>query len=106
MDIKYAIVSSDESHYLDYWPIICDAWIKIGIEPVLVKISKDIDDWSFGHLHNHTIINLPQIPNIKASLQAQIGRMWAYKLLTGNCIMSDIDMFPISESYFKLTAKP
>jgi hypothetical protein len=105
MEIKYAIVSSDESEYLDYWPIISKAWQKLGIEPVLVKIQSNINECILSIDNGFLIIKLPLIPNIKSSLQAQIGRIWAYKILDANCIISDIDMYPISESYFKDTVK-
>lgn len=106
MEINYSIVSSDDSYYLDYWPVIKDAWNKIGIKPVLVKISPTNHNYeSTIQYQDYTVIYLRQIPNIKTSLQAQIGRIWAYKMLKGNCIMSDIDMMPISESYFKERAK-
>lgn len=101
MEINFAIVSSDESHYLDYWPIVSEAWSwKMDITPILVRIVKGIHPKSENSKYG-TIINLPEIPNIKSSLQAQIGRIWAYKMLSGNCIMSDIDMLPISKSYYK-----
>ena len=98
MKIDYAIMSSDESHYLDYWPLVSKVWQRFGIKPVLIKITKD--EYSF-YDNDVILINLPLLPNIKSSLQAQIARIWAFKILNGNCIISDIDMMPLSESYFK-----
>jgi hypothetical protein len=123
MEIHYSIVSSDDSHYLDYWTTIKQAWFDIGITPVLVKIAtdeeinkfkwKDTDGLCVEHcleiddelIERSQTIYLRQIPGIKSSLQAQIARLWAYKLLDGNCIMSDIDMLPISGNYFHSIAE-
>jgi hypothetical protein len=98
MKINYAIVSADDSYYLDYWPIINKGWSRIGIEAVLVRITgKDV---TIQKSETEFIITLSEIPEIKTSLQAQLGRLWAYKMLQGNLLMSDIDMLPLSETYF------
>jgi len=97
--IKYAIVSADNSHYLDYWNIISNAWIKMGITPVLVHINGDD---TIINLKDDTMkITLPELKGIKTSLQAQIGRIWATKYLSGKFIFSDIDMMPLNKNYFQ-----
>jgi hypothetical protein len=93
MNIDYAIVSSDDSEYFDYWPIIYKAWKKIGIEPILFYVSED-------EVFGDNIIWLKKVDGIKTSLQSQIARIWAYKVLTGNLLTSDIDMMPLSKDYF------
>lgn len=96
--IKYAIVSSDNTHYLDYWPTIEKAWNKIGIHPILVQIN--------GSKHNmvqtatETVYFVPQIDGIRTSFQAQMVRLWIMTQLKGSCIISDIDMMPLSKAYF------
>lgn len=100
MKIDYAVVSSDDSEYLDYWPCVAAAWRQIGITPVLMYVGTRTDLTYFRRY------NLPPISGIKPSLQAQIARIWAFKLLQGNCILSDIDMMPLSGQYFHGTAEP
>ena len=104
MTIDYAVVSADNSDYLDYWPAVSKAWRKIGIEPILVYVGPfNAHVWALGRSE---VYRLPAIDNVKSSLQAQIARIWAFNLLEGNCILSDIDMMPLSGSYFRDTAAP
>lgn len=99
MKIDYAINSSDDSPYLDYWETVKNGWNRIGIKPVLIRITNEV---GFKKLNTEDCVEiiLKPIDGIKISLQAQIARIWAYKLLSGNCIMSDIDMMPVSSEYF------
>lgn len=96
--IKYAIVSSDNSHYLDYWPTIEKAWNKIGIHPVLVQINGLRHD--MVKTPTETVFFLPEIDGIKSSFQAQMSRLWIMTKLSGSCIISDIDMMPLNKEYF------
>jgi hypothetical protein len=96
--IKYAIVSSDNTHYLDYWPVISKAWNKIGIHPILVQINGSKHDMI--ETAEETVYFLPQIDGIKTSFQAQIARLWIMTKLNGSCIISDIDMMPLNKAYF------
>lgn len=96
--IKYAIVSSDNSEYFDYWPVIEQAWNKIGITPILVHISGNEIKMEGN------VITLPEIDGIKSSFQAQMARMWVMTMLQGSCLISDIDMMPLSRKYFCDTA--
>jgi hypothetical protein len=105
LQINYAIVSSDNSHYLDYWPVIKKGWERIGVTPILIEVRK-------GGPEGATITSdsiyytLPLIEGIKPVLQSQIARIWAYKMFSGNIIMSDIDMLPINGDYFTECASP
>jgi hypothetical protein len=96
MKIDYAVMSCDDSHFLDYWPVVAKAWERIGIDPILFFVGER-RDWP---VLDTRIRFLPVIPLVKTSLQGKIARLWAYKILVGNCIMSDIDMMPLSREYF------
>jgi hypothetical protein len=101
MEIEWAVNSSDENPmYLDFWPVVKSAWLKIGIKPLLIIVAGDEPKWE---LENYTI-TLPLVRGIKPSFQAQIARIWAWKMLDGNLLMSDIDMMPLSRNYFYGTA--
>jgi hypothetical protein len=100
MELKYAVVSSDSNpEYLDFWPYVAKAWKRIGIEPVLLYIDKappSNDAHQYGR-----VIYLESIPEWGIAQQAQCIRFWAAKILDAPFIISDIDMLPISEEYYK-----
>jgi len=99
MKIDYAIVSSnDDPLYLDFWEIVKPLWLRLGIKPVLVKIDE-IDDVIENE--NFIIYKFKKIENVNVGLQAQISRLYVTKFFKNKiCLTSDIDMFPISKSYF------
>jgi hypothetical protein len=102
--INYAIVSCDENpYYLDFWPVVAWAWKRIGIEPVLLKVCSGHKIYNDEH---GLVIEMPLVPGIKPSFQSQVVRNWAWKLLDGNLILSDIDMLPVSREYFHGNAEP
>jgi hypothetical protein len=91
---RIVIVSSDDSHYMDFWPLVKHAWFKLGLEPVLAHVSNDMTD-------SQDIIDLPIIEDIPVSLQAQVSRWYVSKFFPNCMVMtSDIDMMPLSKKYF------
>ena len=101
MEIKYAIVSSDENPlYYDFWSIVRDLWSKhIGIKPVFLFIC-DIDE-VIDH-GEYIIHKVKRIEGVDTGLQSQIIRMYATKFYPNDiCITSDIDMLPLGKEYFK-----
>ena len=99
MELKYAVVSSDSKpEYLDFWPYIANAWRRIGIEPVLLYIDRHEPS---DEVKSHgTVFYLESIPEWSIAQQAQCIRFWAARLLDAPFIISDMDMLPISGSYF------
>jgi hypothetical protein len=103
LQINYAVVSSDDSYYADFWPIVAKGWKRIGITPVFFKIGPT---WGFYEDAHGLVYEVPAIEGVKTSWQAQVIRIWAYKVLTGNIILSDMDMLAISSDYFNKNAEP
>ena len=100
MTINYALVGSNNNPmYLDFWPIISKVWKSIfNVTPVLGLITdgdEEIINDEFG-----IIIKLKKIDGYSDGLLSQLVRMYLPKHLKGNCIISDIDMIPISKRYF------
>jgi len=100
MKIEYAILGSDTNPlYLDFWPIISKTWKqKFNITPVLGLIcdeDSDIYEDEYG-----LIKKFKSIEGINPGLQSQIIRLYLPKLLQGTCLLSDIDMMPLSYAYF------
>jgi hypothetical protein len=100
MKINYAILGSDTNPlYLDFWPIISQIWKQeFNIIPILGLIcneDSDIYEDEYG-----LIKKFKSIEGINPGLQSQIIRLYLPKLLQGTCLLSDIDMMPLSRAYF------
>ena len=100
MKIDYAIMGSNlNPMYLDFWPIISKTWKEIfNIIPVLGLIcdkNSDLIEDEFG-----LVKKFKAIDGIDTGLQSQIVRHWLTKELSGNIVISDIDMVPLSKEYF------
>jgi hypothetical protein len=101
MNIDIAIVSSDSNpFYLDFWNPVSKIWkLKFNVKPILVYIDNvDVQiSNEFGE-----IIRIKPVLGIPISVQNQIVRFWIPIMFPDKvCIISDIDMFPISFNYFK-----
>lgn len=94
------IHSSDANpFYLDFWPLVSKVWrLRFGIEPVLVFIGDESVplDETYGR-----VIRLRPLPDVPVYLQCQWVRFWIPSQFPDKvCLLSDIDMFPVSRSYF------
>ena len=100
MKLDYAIMGSNmDPMYLDFWPIISKTWKEIfNITPVLGLICNENSD--FYQDKNGIVKKFKSIDGIDSSLQSQIIRLFLTKELTGNIIITDIDMVPLSKKYF------
>jgi len=101
MNIDYVVIGSNLNPlYLDFWPVISKVWKeKFSITPVLGLICDEDSDFiesDFG-----IVKKFKQIDNLDTGLQSQIVRLYLPKLLSGNCLISDIDILPLSKKYFK-----
>lgn len=103
MKIDYAIMSCDMNpFYMDFIPVVSEAWKRIGIMPVYAIVG----DRSGRQLSKREIIHyVPEVEGVKTSFTAQNARIWLWKELQGNCILSDVDMMPLSGEYFNGTAE-
>ena len=100
MKVDYVIVSSNNNpYYLDFWPIISKVWKeKFKITPVLGLISdedSELENSEFGLIKKYK-----SVEGIDEGLQSQIVRLYLPKELDGYCLISDIDMIPLSPQYF------
>jgi hypothetical protein len=100
MKINYAIVGSNLNPlYIDFWPIVSKVWKTVfNITPVLALIcdeDSDLIEDEYG-----LVKKFKSIDGIDTGLQSQIVRFYVTKFLKGNCVISDIDMLPLSKNYF------
>jgi hypothetical protein len=103
MKIDRVILSSDENPlYLDFWPSVSKVWSEVfNIKPTLAVISDNKDilnsiDNTYGD-----VIRFDVVDNVPVYLQALWIRYWIPKQYPDDvCIISDIDMIPLSKWYF------
>lgn len=105
MEIQRVILGSDTNPlYIEFWPIIAPIWKKMGFQPTLALIAEEdyVIDESLGD-----VIRVNPLPDIPTSLQAQVIRLFLPALFPDDvCLISDMDMIPVSKSYFVDGAKP
>jgi hypothetical protein len=101
MKIEYSIMSSDSNNlYLDFWEPVSKIWKnKFNITPILYYIDEnqtlEINE-DYGK-----VIRLKPIDGIPVYLQCLWVRYWGFSnFLDDVCILSDIDMLPMSKKYF------
>jgi hypothetical protein len=101
MKIDIALHSSDSNpFYLDFWPLVSKIWkTKFHVEPLLLYIDNDhtipIDE-TYGK-----VIKLKPVDDIPLYLQCLWIRYWYPSQVPEKvCMISDIDMFPLSRTYF------
>lgn len=100
LKLDRVIVSSDtHPNYYPFWPIVARAWKEVvGIQPTLILIAPpDFPiDTSCGD-----VIRIDPIPGIPTAKQAQVIRLLAPALFENEvCIVSDVDIIPLSKKYF------
>ena len=102
MKIKYAVMSSDDNPtYLDFWPVVSELWSKkFGIIPVLVYFGDKSVDAIRKIAPDGIVLKQEAVPNIPLYVQCQWARYYMCCSLDAICILSDIDMLPLSKYYF------
>lgn len=101
MKIDLAIHSSDSNpFYLDFWPLVSRVWKEVfGIDPILLYIDENHDipiDETYGK-----VIKMKPIDGVPKYLQCLwIRYWWPSQVPDTICMISDIDMFPLSRQYF------
>jgi hypothetical protein len=95
MKIDTVILSSnDNPNYIQFWPIVSEAWSLMGVEPILLYTGEQKLNLKGN------VINFFS-KNIDSSFVAQNIRILYPSLLDGNtCLVSDIDNLPLSKEYF------
>ena len=95
MKLDKVILSSDDNpDYLEFWPIVSEAWRNIGIEPILFYTGKN-------KIKNENVFNF-NLEKCDSAFIAQNIRLLAPTLFPNEtCIISDIDNMPLSEDYFQ-----
>lgn len=100
MKIDYVIVSTDGNPLYDGFPdIIKKTWYPlVGVIPIIVNITDNDYIYDYG---DHISVGYKQVAGINTGFQSQISRLYATKLFKDKTfLISDLDMIPLSKSYF------
>lgn len=104
IELKRVILSTNNNPlYIEFWPVVAPLWQAMGIKPTLALVADEQCpiDTSLGD-----VIRFPPMEGIPESLQAQVVRLFLPVLFPDDgCLIADIDMLPISKSYFSEGAK-
>jgi len=105
MKVEKVIMSCDDSHYQDYWPVVSKVCKKqLGATPVLFKIGEKETDFYFDG--NGLVKEVKALPQIQTSVQSLFYRIYGTKFFPNEvCLISDLDMMLISYDYFQNTIK-
>jgi hypothetical protein len=102
---KVALSCNASRYYLEFWEPVSRLWKhKCGLEPYLFFIGdeKDVPPHEHG-----TVVCVPRVHGIPEHTQAQWARFFFTQTdLDAVWITSDIDMFPLSKSYFLESSRP
>ena len=91
---KVILASNDNQEYLDFWPLVSEAWERLGVEPVLIYTGKDKIDLPGEIIHFY-------VEGIDPVFVAQNIRILMPALFPEhNSITADIDDLPLSRKYF------
>lgn len=101
---RVILATNNDESYIEFWPIVAPLWEKMGFRPTLALIADENCkvDTKIGD-----VLRFTPIPGVPESLYAQSIRLLLPVLFPDdNCLISDIDMLPISRSYFVDGAAP
>ena len=100
MKIDKLIVSVDNSHYKDYWPLIAKVVKKVlKVTPILIKVDDEDSDFFFDG--NGLVKSVKALDGVETRIQTLLYRLYAAKWFPEDvCLISDIDMMVLSEEYF------
>jgi hypothetical protein len=96
---RVILATDANENYIQFWPIVAKAWKEIvGLQPTLALIGDEtveIDE-TLGE-----VIRFAPIEGVSTALYAQAVRhLLPVMFPNEGCIISDIDMIPLSKDYF------
>jgi hypothetical protein len=101
---RVILSTNNDPLYIQFWPIVAPIWESMGIRPTLALIATEDCpiDTSIGD-----VLRFDPLPDVPEALQAQAIRLLIPAFFPDDvCLISDIDMLPMSPSYFIEWALP
>ncbi len=100
LELKRVILSTNnDPMYIQFWPVVAKLWQAMGLRPTLALVAHEdcTIDTSLGD-----VIRFDPLPDLPESLQAQALRLMLPTLFPNDgCLIADIDMLPVSYTYFR-----
>ena len=99
MRITHCLMSCDSNpEYLEFWPVVAKAWLKLGIQPVLFYIASD--KHAPLEIADCPVHIFDPIPDIPIKLQSYALRLWGCRHYPNDIVViSDIDVIPLSKKF-------
>ncbi len=96
---RVILATNDNPNYIQFWPIAAKAWSSVvGLRPTLALIADDsvTVDETIGD-----VIRIKPIEGVSTALHAQLIRLLLPICFPNEgCLLSDIDMIPLTRDYF------
>lgn len=101
MRLGCALVACNENtHYLDFWPIVKESWWRIvGVPVIMVYVGEELPE----HLKGDPAVRFfKSIPEWPTATQAQVIRLLYPALLQTEdaVVISDMDIVPLQKDFF------
>ena len=102
MTPQWVILSSDESSsYVGFLEPVAARWNALGVRVFYCKICADVSDHSEPEATEYgKLWRCPDVGIVSTAFQSQVARLYATKFVDGFVVLSDIDMLPISRTFF------
>lgn len=93
---RVILSTNNDPLYIQFWPVVARVWKTMGFQPTLALIAtEDCQvDTSLGD-----VIRFEPLSDVSEEAQA-IRLLVPYFFSEDVCLLSDIDMIPMSRSYF------
>src|SRR3990172_8018007 len=99
LDLNRVILSTNNNPlYIEFWPVVAPLWEAMGLRPTLALVADEncTVDSTLGD-----VIRFPPLKDVPVAMQAQVIRLFLPAFFPDDgCLIADIDMLPISRSYF------
>jgi hypothetical protein len=96
--VDYVVISSDDNPmYKDFYPIVSKRWYDLGFKTYYVNITDthEVIENEWGIIHK-----IKSLDFVSTGFQSQVVRLFTSRFVSGNLLMSDIDMLPLNGDYF------
>jgi len=99
LELNRVILSTNNNPlYIEFWPVVAPLWEAMGLRPTLALVADEncTVDSTLGD-----VIRFPPLKDVPVAMQAQVIRLFLPAFFPDDgCLIADIDMLPISRSYF------
>ncbi len=100
MKIEKVIIASNENmKYLSFWPLVKKVWRNMGFDPILIYTSKE----SVPICDDHDVIFFNTMEMDTGFVSRNIRMLYPSLFPNEICLISDIDLVPLNQNYFKST---